>query len=129
MKDVLYNINDVLDELKKKGIISDEGVIDSYLLCKHAEELFGKSYLKTHNLVLDDDKKEAGMAIGDIILYTDDIGDVYFNWGVRKGPYAKDIFCSFERKTDEKKIKNMLTHYGFTIQQTKKGLWIRGVKE
>ena len=50
--------NDILDELKKKGIISDEGVIDSYLLCKHCEELFGKSYLKTRNLVLDDDKKE-----------------------------------------------------------------------
>lgn len=51
-------MKDVLDELKKKGIISAEGVIDSYLLCKHCEELFGKSYLKTHNLVLDDDKKE-----------------------------------------------------------------------
>lgn len=38
--------NDILDELKKKGIISDEGVIDSYLFCKHVEELFGKSYLK-----------------------------------------------------------------------------------
>lgn len=49
---------DVLDELKKKGIISAEGVIDSYLFCKHAEELFGKSYLKKHNLMLDDDKKE-----------------------------------------------------------------------
>lgn len=52
-------MKDVLDELKKKGIISAEGVIDSYLLCKHAEELFGKSYLKEHNIVLDDDKKEA----------------------------------------------------------------------
>lgn len=51
-------MKDVLDELKKKGIISAEGVIDSYLFCKHCEELFGKSYLKTHNLVLDDDKKE-----------------------------------------------------------------------
>lgn len=50
---------DVLDELKKNGIISAEGVIDSYLLCKHAEELFGKSYLKKYNIVLDDDKKEA----------------------------------------------------------------------
>ena len=58
MKDVLYNMKDVLDELKKKGIISDEGVIDSYLFCKHVEELFGKSYLKKHNIVLDDDKKE-----------------------------------------------------------------------
>lgn len=58
MKDVLYNMNDVFDELKKKGIISDEGVIDSYLFCKHVEELFGKSYLKEHNIVLDDDKKE-----------------------------------------------------------------------
>lgn len=51
--------DDVLDELKKKGIISAEGVVDSYLLCKHAEELFGKSYLKKYNIVLDDDKKEA----------------------------------------------------------------------
>lgn len=51
-------MKDVLDELKKKGIISAEGVIDSYLLCKHCEELFGKSYLKKYNLVLDDDKKE-----------------------------------------------------------------------
>lgn len=76
-----------------------------------------------------EDKKEAGIAIGDIIFYIDDIGDVYFNWGVRKGPYAKDIFCSFERKSDDKKIKNILTNYGFTIQQTKKGLWITGVKE
>lgn len=50
--------NDILDELKKKGIISAEGVIDSYRLCKHAEELFGKSYLKKYNIVLDDDKKE-----------------------------------------------------------------------
>lgn len=50
---------DVLDELKKNGIVSDEGVIDPYLLCKHAEELFGKSYLKKYNIVLDDDKKEA----------------------------------------------------------------------
>lgn len=45
--------NDILDELKKKGIISDEGVIDSYLFCKHVEELFGKSYLKEHNIVLE----------------------------------------------------------------------------
>lgn len=51
-------MKDVLDELKKKGIISEEGVIDSYLFCKHVEELFGKSYLKEHNIVLDDDKKE-----------------------------------------------------------------------
>lgn len=54
-----------------------------------------------------EDKKEAGMGISDIILYTDDIGDVYFNWGVRKGPYAKDIFCSFEKKSDEKDWKNI----------------------
>lgn len=51
--------NDILEKLEKEGIISAEGVIDSYLLCKHAEELFGKSYLKEHNIVLDDDKKEA----------------------------------------------------------------------
>lgn len=54
-------MEDVFDELKKKGIISDEGVIDSYLLCKHVEELFGKSYLKKHNIMLDDDKKEVRM--------------------------------------------------------------------
>lgn len=52
------SFNDILDELKKKGIISDEGLIDSYLFCKHVEELFGKSYLKEHNIVVDDDKKE-----------------------------------------------------------------------
>ena len=52
------SFNDILDELKKKGIMSDEGLIDSYLFCKHVEELFGKSYLKEHNIVLDDDKKE-----------------------------------------------------------------------
>lgn len=51
--------NDILEKLKKEGIISAEGVIDPYLLCKSAEELFGKSYLKKHNIVLDDDKKEA----------------------------------------------------------------------
>lgn len=56
---------DVLDELKKKGIISAEGVVDSYLLCKHAEELFGKSYLKKYNIVLDDDKKEAHHVINE----------------------------------------------------------------
>lgn len=39
-------MKDVFDELKKKEIISDEGVIDPYQLCKYAEELFGKSYLK-----------------------------------------------------------------------------------
>lgn len=50
--------NDILEKLEKEGILSDEGVIDPYQLCKYAEELFGKSYLKKHNLVLDDDKKE-----------------------------------------------------------------------
>ena len=54
----MMSCNDILDELKKKGIISAEGVIDSYRLCKHAEELFGKSYLKKYNIVLDDDKKD-----------------------------------------------------------------------
>lgn len=51
--------NDILEKLEKEGIISAEGVIDSYQLCKHAEELFGKSYLKKYNIMLDDDKKEA----------------------------------------------------------------------
>lgn len=55
----MMSCNDILEKLEKEGIISAEGVIDSYLLCKHAEELFGKSYLKEHNIVLDDDKKEA----------------------------------------------------------------------
>ncbi len=50
--------NDILEKLEKEGIISDEGVIDPYQLCKYAEELFGKSYLKEHNVILDDDKKE-----------------------------------------------------------------------
>ena len=53
-----YAIKDAIDELKKKGIISVEGVIDSYMLCKYCEEMFGKSYLKKHNIMLDDDKKE-----------------------------------------------------------------------
>lgn len=56
---MMLSCNDILEKLEKEGIISAEGVIDSYLLCKHAEELFGKSYLKEHNIVLDDDKKEA----------------------------------------------------------------------
>ena len=88
-----------------------------------------KNYFNNKKNKSFEDKKEAGMAIADIILYLDNIADVYFNRGVRKGPYAKDIFCSFERKSDEEKVKNMLTNYGFIIQQTKKGLWIRGVKE
>ena len=75
-----------------------------------------------------EDKKEAGMAIGDMLFYSDNIGDVGVQWGiVREGTHAKDIFCHFERKSDEKKLKNMLTHYGFTFQQTEKGLWITGV--
>ena len=51
-------MKDKIDNLKKKGIISNEGVIDPYQLCKYTEELFGKSYLKKHNMILDDDKKE-----------------------------------------------------------------------
>lgn len=39
--------NDILDELKKKGIISDEGVIDSYLFCKHVEELWKIIFKRT----------------------------------------------------------------------------------
>lgn len=77
-----------------------------------------------------EDKKEAGMAIGDMLFYSDDIGDVGVQWGiVREGTHAKDIFCYFERKSDEKKLKKMLTNYGFTFQKTEKGLWITGVKE
>ncbi len=88
-----------------------------------------KNYFNNKKNKSFEDKKEAGMAIADIILYTDNLADVYLNYGTKKGPYAKDIFCSFERKSDEKKIKNILINYGFTLQQTKKGLWIRGVKE
>lgn len=88
-----------------------------------------KNYFNNKKNKSFEDKKEAGMAIAHIICYTDNLEDVYFDWGVKRGPYAKDIFCSFERKSDEKKVKNTLTNYGFTIQQTKKGLWIRGVKE
>lgn len=53
--------NDILEKLEKEGIISAEGVIDSYELCKSAEKLFGKSYLKKYGIVLDDDKKEGRM--------------------------------------------------------------------
>lgn len=53
--------NDILEKLEKEGIISAEGVIDSYELCKSAEKLFGKSYLKKYGIVLDDDKKEVRM--------------------------------------------------------------------
>lgn len=88
-----------------------------------------KNYFNNKKNKSFEDKKEAGMAIADIIFYTDNLTDVYFNWGVKRGPYAKDIFCSLERKSDEKKIKNMLTNYGFTIQKTKRGFWITGVKK
>lgn len=77
-----------------------------------------------------EDKKEAGMAITDILFYSDDMGDCEVEWGiVREGVHAKDIFCSCERQSDEKKLKNMLTNYGFTFQKTKRGFWITGVKE
>ncbi len=77
-----------------------------------------------------EDKKEAGMAIGDVLFYSDDIGDCRVQWGiVREGIHAKDIFCSFQTQSDEKKLKNILTNYGFTLQKSKKGYWIIGVKE
>lgn len=77
-----------------------------------------------------EDKKDAGIAITDILFYSDDIGDCGVQWGiVREGVHAKDIFCSFERKSDGEKLKNMLTSYGFTLQKSKKGYWITGVKE
>lgn len=50
--------DDVLDELKKKGIISDEGVIDSYRLCKHAEKL-----LKNYGFTFIFDDEEDGFWI------------------------------------------------------------------
>lgn len=54
--------NDILEKLEKEGIISAEGVIDSYLLCKHAEELFGKSYLKATIR-----KSDKGLKKGDLV--------------------------------------------------------------
>lgn len=75
-------------------------------------------------------KKEAGMAIGDILFYSDDVGDCGVEWGiVREGVHAKDIFCSFETQSDGEKLKNILTSYGFTLQKNKNGFWITGVKE
>lgn len=77
-----------------------------------------------------EDKKEAGIAITDILFYSDDIGDCGVQWGiVREGVHAKDIFCSFQTQSDGKKLKNILTGYGFTLQKSKKGFWITGVKE
>lgn len=78
-----------------------------------------------------EDKKEAAMAINYIIFDSYyDIGDFGVEWRiVREGTHAKDIFCSFERKSDEEKIKNIFINYGFTIQKTKRGFWITGVRE
>lgn len=77
-----------------------------------------------------EDKKDAGIAITDILFYSDDIGDCGVQWGiVREGVHAKDIFCSFQTQSDGKKLKNILTGYGFTLQKNKKGFWITGVKE
>lgn len=77
-----------------------------------------------------EDKKEAGVAIGNILFYSDDIGDYGVQWGiVKEGIHTKDIFCSFETQSDGKKLKNILTNYGFTLQKSKKGYWITGVKE
>lgn len=89
-----------------------------------------KTYFNNKNNKSFEEKKEAGMAITDIAFYSDDIGDFWFHWGrVRKGTHAKDIFCSFERKSDEKIFKNIFTSYGFILQKTKRGFWITGVKE
>lgn len=89
-----------------------------------------KTYFNNKKNKSFEDKKEVGMAISDMLFYSDDIGDVGVQWGiVKEGTHAKDIFCSFERKSDEKKVKNMLTNYGFALQQTKRGFWITGVKE
>lgn len=89
-----------------------------------------KTYYFNKNNKSFEDKKAAAMAINDIIFYNNDIGDFGVEWGiVREGTHAKDIFCSFERKSDEKKIKNMFINYGFTLQKTKRGFWITGVKK
>lgn len=52
-----------------------------------------------------EDKKEAGMAIGDIIFYTDDIGDVYFNWGVGKAHTPKTSSAPSKENPTRKKLK------------------------
>lgn len=89
-----------------------------------------KTYFSNKKNKSFEDKKEAGRAITDILFYSDDIGDCGVQWGiVREGVHAKDIFCSFERQSDGKKLKNMLTNYGFTLQKSKRGFWITGVKE
>lgn len=65
MKDVWHEVLRDKHESFKWSLLIDTAIEtvrmykQDYLLCKHAEELFGKSYLKEHNIVLDDDKKEA----------------------------------------------------------------------
>ena len=89
-----------------------------------------KTYFSNKENKSFEDKKEAGMAIGDMLFYSNDIGDCGVQQGiVREGAHAKDIFCSFEKQSDGKKLKNILTNYGFTFQKSKKGYWITGVKE
>lgn len=89
-----------------------------------------KTYFSNKKNKSFEDKKEAGMAISDMLFYSNDIGDVGVQWGiVREGVHAKDIFCHFEKQSDGKKLKNMLTSYGFTLQKSKRGFWITGVKE
>nr|DAF73423.1 MAG TPA: hypothetical protein [Caudoviricetes sp.] len=88
-----------------------------------------KTYFSNKKNKSFEDKKEAGMAITDMLFYRDDLKDFEGYWGKSgKGSHAKDIFFSFERKSDETKIKNMLVNYGFILQETKRGFWITGVK-
>lgn len=89
-----------------------------------------KTYFNNKKNKSFEDKKDAGVAITDILFYSDDLGDCGVQWRiVREGVHAKDIFCSFQTQSDGKKLKNMLTNYGFTLQKTKRGFWIIGVKE
>lgn len=150
--------NDILDELKKKGIISDEGVIDSYLFCKHVEELFGKSYLKEHNIVLDDDEKEenkddfnitvlkqyfinSNRSVEDSKIATNALYNIldrnkfeyyYLEYRTKTDSiHERDIFCWFDLGTDRKKFEKLLKNYGFTFifDDEEDGFWITGVKE
>lgn len=137
--------NDILEKLEKEGIISAEGVIDSYLLCKHAEELFGKSYLKKNNeddfyiniikfyfnnskKILQDKRIAAEATI--VILENNNLEAFWTEYGTPEdGAHKDDISCGFDMESDEKKAKDLLINYGFILQESKPGFWITGVKE
>ena len=89
-----------------------------------------KTYFNNKKNKSFEDKKVAARAINDIIFYNNDIGDFWVEWGIlREGTHAKDILCFFDRESDEEVFKNIFISYGFTLQKTKRGFWITGVKE